>query len=132
MEAWSGDVNVARAAMHQELFARDPEAQQFKADQHSEKQGRRQELGGPRPNNPCKTHRRAEQLVDGLVAPVWPDFQKFIPAINTGSVWPCRNGKATASRKAPFWKIPRPPDTPIPTECLADAGLPWSQTDPVS
>ena len=36
--------------------------------------------------------------------PLCRSRQKFIPAIKTGSARPCRMGKATANKTAPFWK----------------------------
>src|ERR1700722_18136784 len=60
------------------------------------------------------------------------DCQKFIPAINTGVAWPSRRGKASASKKAPFSRTPRPLDSPRPTDCFAAGCLACSQTDPVS
>src|SRR5271166_3840859 len=79
----------------------------------------------------AKLHRK-EQRHGHSRAPRNAAAQKFIPAITTGVTWPCRIGKATASKNAPFSKTPNPPDTPTPTECFTAAGLPWSHTDPAS
>ena len=49
--------------------------------------------------------------------------QKFIPAINTGVTWPSRRGKATANKKAPFSRTPRPLDTPTPADSLTSMRL---------
>src|ERR1700730_832322 len=107
MQPGSNHVDFVGKTAHEQILAGRTHGEEFQAKQRLQKSLRRQ---GPF----CRAR------------------QKFIPAIKTGSTRPCRIGNATASRTAPFWKIPRPLDTPAPAECLASGDVPCSQTAPVS